>query len=108
MALVHGQLALDGQETRARDGEPVRARGQGQIAAKARNTVDGDVGVRLVDIQLDVSAHHGGLGGVEEALSSPLLNDSNIDGARGVLTLFGLSGLEKRYPHQLSGGQRQR
>jgi sulfate transport system ATP-binding protein len=26
----------------------------------------------------------------------------------GLLTLFGLEGLEKRYPHQLSGGQRQR
>src|SRR5260370_18314201 len=25
-----------------------------------------------------------------------------------LLTLFGLQGLEKRYPHQLSGGQRQR
>jgi sulfate transport system ATP-binding protein len=25
-----------------------------------------------------------------------------------LITLFGLSGLEKRYPHQLSGGQRQR
>src|SRR5437764_6105620 len=25
-----------------------------------------------------------------------------------LLTLFGLEGLEKRYPHQLSGGQRQR
>ena len=62
VALVHEQLALEGQKPRARDAQPMRARGQGQIAAEARNTINGDVGVRLVDVELDVSADQRGLG----------------------------------------------
>ncbi|MDR3301801.1 MAG: ATP-binding cassette domain-containing protein [Spirochaetaceae bacterium] len=39
---------------------------------------------------------------------SGVLSNKNLSEARGWIERFGLSGLEKNYPHQMSGGQQQR
>ena len=101
---IHGNLKINEAFGKADDILTVAAKGIAEIITKTGyinvdfedvNTVMRDSGVALMGIGL-ASGEQRAIHAVEEAMSSPLLNDNNITGARSVLLniSYGSEGLE--------------